>query len=236
MDFNQFVYKKETFGKVSNVDEFNIAFGVDANFIPPMGIMITSILLNNPESNLHVHVFLNSILPEDIGKLKILASQYNNIQIDMYHVDADIFKNFYVGKGYTVATYHRILIAKRLYPAVSKLLYIDADTLCVGKIFELRKLSFDDEMIMAVPDRGEWLPQHKKELGISAEQIYFNAGVLYIDLAKWNEFELSEKMIQLLSERNLSFQDQDALNLLAGNQIKPISVRFNQFLLMKKRS
>ena len=233
LNLAQFTYKRESFGKISSDDKFDIAFGVDANFVPPMGIMLTSMLINNPECSLHVHVFLNSIQPEDVEKLKTLTAQYDNIQIDIYGVDSKVFANFSVGKGYTVATYNRIIIANVLYPAVSKLLYIDADTLCVGKILELRKLSFDDKMIMAVPDRGEWLPKHKQSIGISEDQIYFNAGVLYIDLAKWNEFNLSDKMMTLLSERKLLLQDQDAINLLAGNQIKAMPVKFNQFLLMK---
>ena len=123
-----------------------------------------------------------------------------------------------------------------LYPSISKLLYIDADTLCVGKILELKNLSFDDKMILAVLDRGDWLPTHKQEIGIPESQDYFNAGVLYIDLQKWNEFRMSEKMIELLNERKLSFQDQDAINLIAAGQIKAIPVCFNRFFLMNKKN
>ena len=89
-------------------------------------------------------------------------------------------------------------------------------------------------MILAVLDRGEWLPAHKQEIGIPENQDYFNAGVLYIDLQKWNEFKISEKMIGLLNERKLSFQDQDALNLIAVGQIKAIPVCFNHFFLMNE--
>ena len=236
MNLVQFIRNKETFGNIPVDDSFNIAFGVDANFVPPMGIMITSILLNNPECNLHVHVCLNSILAEDLEKLKTLTEQYKNLQIDLYYVNAEVFKEFYVGKGYSVATYYRIIIADLLYPAISKLLYIDADTLCVGDILELNKLEFDDKIIMAVLDKGDWILQLKKEIGIPEGQNYFNAGVLYINLAKWNDFKLSDKMIDLLHERDLPFQDQDAINLLAGEQIKPIPVRFNQFLIMRKEN
>ena len=237
LNLKQFIYRKETFGSLTrsanNEEVFNIAFGVDANFVPQMGIMITSILLNNPNCKLHVHAFLNSILPEDIDKLKALSNQYNNdIQIDIYYIDVSVFSNFYVGKSYTVATYNRIIVAQVLYPSISKLLYIDADTLCIGKISELKKLTFDGKMVLAVLDSGNWLPAHKQDIGIPENQDYFNAGVLYIDLQKWNEFGMSEKMISLLNERKLSYQDQDALNLIAVGQIKAIPKTFNQFYLM----
>ena len=238
LDLRQFIYRKESLGNISQAEDnkevFHIAFGVDAYFVPQMGVMITSILINNPDCNLHVHAFLNSILPEDIDKLKTLSEQYRNIQIDIYYIDVSVFKNFQVGKSYTVATYNRIIIAQVLYPSISKLLYIDADTLCVGKILELKNLSFDDKIILAVLDSGDWLPAHKQEIGISERQDYFNAGVLYIDLQKWNEFGMSEKMIELLNERKLSFQDQDAINLIAIGQIKAIPKSFNQFFLMNE--
>jgi len=233
LNLGEFIYKRETIGQISDVGAFNVAFGVDANFVPPMGIMLTSMVLNNPESELHVHVFLNSILDEDIERLKHFTSQNAKVQIDLYYVNVEVFKNFSVGKGYTVATYHRIIIAQVLYPAVSKLLYIDADTLCVGKLTELNNLKFDNSILMAVADKGEWLAQHKREIGIAESQTYFNAGVLYIDLNKWNQFSLSDKMMDMLNEQHLSFQDQDALNLIAGTRIKAMPVRFNQFLLMK---
>ncbi len=240
LDLKRFISSKETLGSIllseSDKDVFNIAFGVDAYFVPQMGIMLTSILLNNPDCKLHVHVFLNSISPEDFGKLKTLTNQYRNIQIDMYYIDVSVFKNFHVGKSYTVATYNRIIVAQVLYPSISKLLYIDADTLCVGKISELKKLTFNGKMILAVLDSGDWLSAHKKEINIPDTQDYFNAGVLYIDLQKWNEFEMSEKMIKLLNERKLSFQDQDAINLLAGEQIQAIPVKFNQFFLMNEEN
>ena len=233
MDLTQFIYKNEIIGQITDSDAFNVAFGVDANFVPPMGIMLTSMVMNNPQTQLHVHVFLNSILDEDVARLKHFVSQYPNVQIDLYYVNVEVFKNFSVGKGYTVATYHRIIIAQVLYPAVSKLLYIDADTLCVGKLTELNKLTFEDNILLAVADKGEWLAQHKREIGIVESQTYFNAGVLYIDLNKWNKYSLSDKMMDMLNSRHLSFQDQDALNLIAGTQIKAMPVRFNQFLLMK---
>ena len=240
MDLKQFIYRKETLGNIlqSEMDKevFNIAFGVDSYFVPQMGIMLTSLLINNPNCNLHIHAFLNSISTEDVNKLKTLSNQYKNIQIDIYYIDVSVFKNFHVGKSYTVATYNRIIIAQVLYPSISKLLYIDADTLCIGKISALKKLSFDDKMILAVLDRGDWLPAHKQEIGIPGTQDYFNAGVLYIDLQKWNNFKMSEKMIELLNERKLSFQDQDALNLLAAGQIKAIPVGFNQFFLMNENN
>ena len=235
LDFADYICKKETFGNTSLQSEntFDVAFGVDKNFVPPMGIMITSILINNPKIHLNVYIFLDSILKEDHEKLKILTTENNNLQLHLYYLDVELFKNFQVSKGYPIAIYYRIIAAKILYPQISKLLYVDADTLCVGNILAFTKLSFDDNILMAVHDRGEWLAQHKREIGIPEQQTYFNSGVLYIDLDKWDQYDVSVHMLEMLRNKMLSFPDQDALNLIAGEKIKAIPVKFNQFLLMR---
>ena len=241
MDLAQAIYKTETLGKISNFTSpithytlpINIAFGVDANYIPPMGIMITSIMKNNPADNFHIHIFLDSIYAEDVDKLKSLANSNENLQIDLYYLDINYFENLQVSKFYPAAIYYRIVAAQVLSEKISKLLYLDADTLCVGKLNELQKISFDDKILMAVPDKAEWLSQLKSDLDIPQDRHYFNSGVLYIDLEKWSQLKISDHLMEILNERELSFPDQDAINILAGDQIKSLPVKFNQFLLMK---
>ena len=233
MKLTDFVGVCETLGHVDRAD-FDFAFGVDANFIPPMGIMLTSLVANNPDYKFRIHVFLNSIFDEDFDKLKKFVAANRNIQLDIYRVDDAAFADFHVDKGYTVAVYNRILIAQILYPAVERLIYIDADTLCVGDVSELSTLDFDGNILMAVLDSGQWLLEHKPNIGLRADEPYYNSGVLYIDLRRWNEFGLSEKMMAILHERHLPMQDQDALNLLARDSIKELPVRFNQFVLLKE--
>ena len=229
-----YVRKSETLGRVSNTGAFDIAFGVDAYFVPPLGIMLTSLLINNPDCRFRIHVFYISILDEDFARLREFVNQTDRIQLELYRVDPAAFDGFPLDKGYTPATYTRILIARELYPAVDKLLYIDADTLCVGRLIELKDFAFDDCILAAVPDSGRWLLEHKPNIGFAPDEVYFNSGVLYIDLKKWNDLELSDKMLNLLHEKLLPMQDQDAINLTARNSIKPLPVRFNQFLLLKE--
>ena len=233
MNLTDFVIKTETLGHIETTD-FHFAFGVDENFVPPMGIMLTSLAMNNPERNFRVHAFLNSIFDEDIEKLHAFVADTPNIELELYHVDAAAFEHFYVDRGYTVAVYDRILMAKILYPSVEKIIYIDADTLCVGDVSEISTLKFDDNILMAVPDSGDWLIEHKPNIGLKPEECYYNSGFLYIDLKRWNEFELSEKMMALLHDKRLPMQDQDAINLLTRHLIKPLPKRFNQFLLLKE--
>ena len=235
LNLAQFIAGRQTFGSEESPDAFHIAFGVDANFVPPMGIMLTSLVINNPNRAFTVHVFLNSIMPEDSARLKKFAQQYPQIRFELSFVNAKAFAGFHVGKNYTSATYNRIIIADCLYPAVERLLYVDADTLCLAKLDDITDIPFDGAIFMSVPDKGNWLAGHKHSIGIADDAPYFNVGVMYIDLKAWNDFELSQKMMTLLLERKLPLQDQDALNLLLPiGGIKALPEKYNHFCLMKE--
>ena len=233
MSLIDFVIKSETLGHIERAD-FNFAFGVDKNFVPPMGIMLTSLAENNPKYNFRIHAFINSIFDEDIKKLRAFIADTPNIELDLYRVDDAAFDHLFVDRGYTAAVYDRILMAQILYPEVEKIVYIDADTLCVGDVSEIATLDFEGNVLMAVPDSGDWLVEHKPNIGLAQNDCYYNSGFLYVDLRRWNEFGLSEKMMALLHERRLPMQDQDAINLLARHITKPLPKRFNQFVLLKE--
>ena len=114
MRLTDFVTKVETLGHIDRAD-FHFAFGVDQNFVPPMGIMLTSLVEHNPKLNFCIHAFINSIFDEDMNKLRAFVASVPNIQLDIYRVDSTAFAHFHVDRGYTVAVYNRILIAQILY-------------------------------------------------------------------------------------------------------------------------
>ena len=233
----RFIVGRQSFGDEEDPNAIHVAFGVDANFVPPMGIMLTSLAINNPTRAFTVHVFLNSILPEDSARLKVLVRDFPQMRFELCFVNAGAFAGFHVGKNYTAATYNRIAIACCLYPAVKRILYLDADTLCLNKIDGIFQIPFDGAVFMSAKDSGAWLPEHKNTVGIPKDKPYFNVGVMNIDLAAWNEIDLSQKMMDILRQRKLPLQDQDALNiLLPEGAIKTLPQRYNRFCLMKEEN
>lgn len=235
MDFKQAVKKQETFGALRYEDRtpIHIAFGVDANFIRPMGVAMTSLLDNNRANALVFHVFANSIEPVDVERLSKLALT-EHVLIHLYHIDQVIFESLQTTWNYTVATYNRFIVAKLLYPAVEKVIYMDADMVCKGDVVELTTLGFEENIAMVVADQGKFVANHLKTLNLSHGQ-YFNAGMLYIDLKAWNENEISERAIELLQKRNFFLLDQDALNILLDGRAKFIPRKWNEICNMEKK-
>lgn len=196
----------------------NIVFGVNASYIPPMGIMIHSLLANNPQLDFHFHLFMESYNDEDLDKIKGMVKA-RELPLDIYFLNQSKLDETF---GNNYAFYLRLIACKILLDKVEKFLYIDADTLCVGNIEKILDVDFEGCPLMAVSDtmKGANLEQHRKDIGLPSGAPYFNSGVLYIDVAKWRELDLQNKLMQLADEvrkgkRKVWFPDQDILNIAA---------------------
>lgn len=229
MNINQ----QKIFGRESrDARAIHIAFGVDAPFVPMMGICISSILKNNPAQIFSFHIFLDSIDERDELKISELCKQSPATQITLYFLPPDLYSEFYLEGSYSRAVFYRITAAEFLSSALDKIIYMDADMLCLKPLDELFNLSLGENLLAAVADKGEWLPLHRKELGLSESYRYFNTGLLCLNLRLWRGEKVYEQVIQILSRGKFPFVDQDALNIAVARNnygVKYISDRYNHF-------
>lgn len=228
------ISRQETFGELNKENQnkaMHIAFGVDASFVRPMGVAMTSLIDNN--QNLIFHVFANSIAPVDLKRLSELAVSTGTV-IHLYHMNNDIFKSFQTTWNYTAATYNRFIVAQHLYSITDRVLYMDADMICKGSLLGLMNLDFEGNIAMVVHDQGKFVAGHMKTLDLEHNQ-YFNAGMLYIDLKAWNENHISEQAIELLKRRKFFLLDQDVLNILLDGKAKFIERKWNEICNMEKK-
>ena len=229
MDLARAIRKTETLGQDGN-STMQIAYGVDHNFIRPMGISMTSILEYNPQAQFHI--FLDDISSEDKARIQRTVERYHS-SCTIYYVDSSIFETFPVRSNWSVAVYFRFFTAETLYGKSDRLLYVDADVLCVGKIDKLFSMDMKGNTIAAVSDPSfqdeNAKHKHMREIGCQGTD-YFNAGIILIDLNKWHTEQISDKAIQLLSEnpnRWIVAQDQDVLNVLMVNKTYWLPVKYN---------
>ncbi|OCG03219.1 glycosyltransferase [Gilliamella sp. wkB112] len=235
LNANTIIKKKITFGAKSynNVDQLNIAYGIDRNFFLGCVISITSILLNNPNDDFRFHIFTNHINDDFQHKVEQLTNKYKTCII-IYFIDDNNLSNLPTTRNWTIATYFRFIIADYFYNQLDKILYLDADIICKGSLHELFVLPFDKNIIYAVEDKDSiWWKKCAIRLNenklLSA---YFNAGFLLINLKKWESFNVNGKSLKLLADENLSKKfthlDQDVLNLILLEEVKYLDKRYNQ--------
>ena len=211
----------------------NIVFGVDAPFVPIMGVCMTSLIKNNPAQKFSFHVFLDEIEMRDEIKLAELCKQSPAAQIILYFLPTDLYKEFYLEGDYTRAIFYRIAAADFLSESLNKVIYMDSDMICLKPLDELFNLPLEKIFLAAAVDPGIVNTAiHKNAFGFSADYRYFNTGLLCLNLDFWRREKISAQMLEILSHGEYPFPDQDAMNLVADRNnypVKYLSDRYNHF-------
>lgn len=220
-------------------DSFHIAFCVDNHYFRSMGAMIASIIANNPARRFTFHVFAFSVTDDQARRMKTLE-QNDKIRVVTHVIERAQFQEFsaMIAKSYySLSTFSRLIIPTVLKDVTDRVLYLDADMLCVGNVDELAVTDISDTIALVVPDVG-WATKDGRDgrysvLNLKNEQ-YFNAGVLYINIPKWEENKISEQAIQTLlrDSEKLAFNDQDALNIVLDGKARYVAIKWNYIYSM----
>lgn len=233
-DADSVIKKKITIGtNNSDINQLNIAYGIDKNFLLGCAVSITSILLTNSEFNFSFHIFTNSIDNDFQQKLHQLTDKYK-INVTIYLVEDIHLSNLPTTKNWTLATYFRFIVADYFYNKIDKILYLDADIVCKGSLAELFNLEFDNNLAYVVIEKDPiWWEKCAKRLDENKLlNGYFNAGFLLVNLKKWKENNINEKALTLLTNETLrkkfTHLDQDVLNLLLLDKVKYLDRKYNQ--------
>jgi len=132
--------------------------------------------------------------------------------------------------GVSRATWFRLLAGEAL-PELTRLIYLDADTIVNLDIKELWEEDTGENGLAAVPDtviqEGHNSILVKK--GLCAEKNYFNAGVLLLDMPLFaQEQNLLERGVALLKKHELiDYLDQDILNYFFGANCRLLPEKYN---------
>ena len=213
----------------SSPDVAHIAFGVDTNYFRGMAVNITSILKNNPSMAFVFHVFAFSITDDSRRRLTELRKRYD-ISIDTYILHQDIlsdFTQFPCFSQHSLGTFIRILIPNLLQGITNKVLYLDADILCMGDLNELYSIDIDNCIAAVVHDEFDTTAKTQIAALNLSHTKYFNTGVMYINVDNWVENNCQSKALTILSTQKLLFADQDALNLVLNGRVKYIADKWN---------
>ena len=211
----------------------NIVLASDDNYVPLLPISIVSLLENNYKDFDEINVFIlnDGITNQNIEKIKNILNKYNcnisfiktkdieNLNLNIVSLERDNIASF--------TTYSRLFIGSLIPDNIDKIIYIDCDILNVYSLKQLWEEDISDYYCAAVLDCCNTTIQEM--LGISEEDNYINAGMLYINLKKWREDNVEEKFIEfMMNNQNRFYQhDQGIINNVFKGKIKIISPRYN---------
>lgn len=204
----------------------DIIFATNNSFCQHAAVAIASLLDNNKNEKICIHLFAIECRSDNIAKIKVVTEKWN-AQIKVYQITPDIFKGFPPTGNYSIACYLRLL-SPSLLPKLDKVLYLDCDLVVNGPIKELWNLDISNYSMAALPDAILSYNIVKDYLGYDYyKEGYINSGVLLINLKYWRENNIQEKLIDYLNTHTVKLPDQDALNIILHGTIKFLHPKWN---------
>lgn len=202
-------------------EDVHIAFAVDAKYVQHMGVAITSLIVNNPAVNFHFHVVYDSIYGGDLGKITKITDTYQ-VPVALYKVvSAPMVNNLKTVYHISKVVYYRLLLPYILPQHLTKVLFLDADLVCVGDIRRIWHVPLGETVLAAKSMQAT--DNQIRTLGLKNGR-YLQAGVMLLNLPLWRQQEMTKRVIEYL----ITFPDktewleQDALAALLDGQFSEL--------------
>ncbi|HBI6932289.1 TPA: glycosyltransferase family 8 protein [Clostridium perfringens] len=208
----------------------HIVYASDDTFAEIMGISIVSLLHNSKDmDDIVIYILDSGISNENKKKIENLCFQYKRSKpnwITAKDISKELKMNVNTDRG-SISQYARLFISSMLPDGLERVLYLDCDIIVNESIRELWELDMQGKTIAALMDA--FSRQYRINIDLDPEDIMFNSGVMLIDLNKWKDNNIENKLLSFISRNKVIIQqgDQGALNAILSHDIYSFSPRFN---------
>ena len=192
-------------------------------------------LLDHSDGIIDLHiVHKEEMTIDDFPKIIINHKNLNKITIntfDLKHKEFPNIENSHVSE----ATYYRIYLNEFLPSDISSILYVDADIIFLNDITSIyRELTdnlLETNYIVAATteySRNDLTNKRFTNLEMKSNK-YLNAGVMFIDLAKWRNQKVFESLIETQNKMGsrLIYWDQDVFNSFLDGEYMEVPKKLN---------
>lgn len=213
---------------ITDTDTIHIVLACDTNYARHAAVVMSSIMATTKKS-LWFHILGENIAPDVAAKLQVLVSA-QGAQLTIY--SPQLPDEMYVSDHISKAAYFRLLIGSPLPESVHRVIYLDTDLVAMADINELWSVDLGSNIVGAVPDLGvlcssKSMASKRSELQLASDALYFNSGVMLIDVDKWRSEDIGAKTLADANSHEYRHHDQDALNHVLKGKWLPLPFRWN---------
>ncbi len=218
-------------------DPIALSCGADDNYARPMAVTLFSALSHLPRRR-PVHVFIvdgGIREPQRERLARVVAASGAAATVHFVTPDLSPLRGLPTTSQLTAATYLRLLIPDVVPATFARAIYLDSDLLVRLNLTELWEQDMEGRPLMAVWDST--IPtvsapgglRNYTELGLAPDTRYFNGGLLLLDLARWREAGLAEKIIRHTRDHaaHIQWADQDGLNAVLAHEWTALPPQWN---------
>ncbi|MBD2452906.1 glycosyltransferase family 8 protein [Nostoc sp. FACHB-87] len=204
----------------------NVVCTIDDQYTQHCAVMLSSLFFNNENHLFHVYIITDDSNTTSFHKLKTFLEKSKQ-QYSIIEIHKDILLKAPITHHISLATYFRLFIPEILPSNIDKVLFIDSDIVIRKSIETLWNIDIQNFSHAATIAAG--MDDYPSHIFLSEESLYFNAGLMLINLKIWRELKILERGCELINQKpeRLKWWDQDVLNILLHNSWLPIDLVWN---------
>lgn len=202
----------------------NLLISVNRQYLDKAVTMLHSFKRKNDEETT-VYLINHSLESAEIQIFRSNIEKSVRMNLKVIEVSNRLFDQLPCTDRFSVEMYYRV-IAQFLLPVhVKRILWLDADIIICGSVHEFYHQNFNNSLMAVCPDvnsEGEEISRIKKDLGLPKEHVYFNSGVLLLNVDALRISTNIKEIVQIAQKISpyYVYPDQDLLNYLYCGKVK----------------
>lgn len=214
--------------------EYNICLCADNNVVEYMSALIVSILKNSHQDEEFIFHIITSCISEENKNYLNELKNIKNFQLKYYNpIHREKFEKWYSEKTpqkWPVEVFFKLDIPFILKD-LDKVLYLDCDMIAVNNFKELFDINMDNYTVAAAKDKLI-SNSHLKKIKLNKSNGYFNSGLLLINIKNFNTLFPNDTFLEKIDKylnniKIVEYPEQDIINIIFNNKIKPIDSKYN---------
>lgn len=204
----------------------NIVFATSDLYSKPALVTIKTLLMNNNSvEDLNIYYVENNVSDEN---KKIITDLVETYQRKIVFLPMPEEYLSIEGLMRTNAIVYSYCFFQDILPKeVDKVILLEGDSIVTGDLSEMYAINIDDYYVGAADDlQSKW---YKRKLGMKDDSPYFNCGIMLMNLKKWREDKVSDKLKEMIrnGEAKFFYEVQDELNVLMEGKVKILPPKYN---------
>lgn len=206
--------------------KLDVLYTSDNRYLDIMLGSIISLIKNSHIDNLRIHIICENLSKNDYQKIGKVFDKYPHVRYTIYPIEKCDMEKYQLPDWRSTQIANARLffteIMKDNISDIDSLLYLDADTNVVGDLNSLDE--YQDITVGACKDNNRLELLEKYDL-----PMYYNSGVLLINIDRWMEEECDLKLLEEVKQPHteLQFPDQDIINVALKNDIEALPIEYN---------
>lgn len=223
----------------ANSTPIHIVLAFDDNFWAPAYAVMRSVCLTTQlPSRVQFHLCHDAVSEQHLTVLEEIEAEFG-AKVLHYVLDKDpafleLVRRLPLERRFRRVIYARLLLASILPADITRVIYLDSDTMAMSDIAQVWESDLEGKTLGAVNDPMRLFNMHGRDLrgkrDLFAQGLpYFNSGMLVIDLQRYAAAGIEQRLAEFEASGVLKrlYYDQDILNLIFRGDWQQLDWRFN---------